>query len=138
MCKLILMVGLPRSGKTTAARQLGHPIVSPDAIRLAMHGQRYSTLEEPRVWEAARLMVRALFLAGHATVILDSTNGTRRRREQWRSAEWERAFHVLDTDVETCRQRARAMNDLQILPVIDRMASEWESPQPDELDAPDR
>jgi len=31
MNRLILMVGLPRSGKTTAARRLGHPIVCPDA-----------------------------------------------------------------------------------------------------------
>ncbi len=34
---LILMVGLPRSGKTTRARQIDHPIVNPDSIRLALH-----------------------------------------------------------------------------------------------------
>jgi len=133
MGKLILMVGLPRAGKTTAARALGHPIVSPDAIRLALHGRRYVQLEEPRVWQTARLMVRSLFLAGHTTVILDSTNGTRQRREAWRSDEWERAFHVVDTDVEICRQRALAADDRALIDVIDRMAREWEPPIDDEL-----
>jgi predicted kinase len=133
MGKLILMVGLPRSGKTTAARALGHPIVSPDAIRLAIHGQRYSAPDEPQVWQTARVMVQALFLAGHPTVILDATNGTRQRREAWRSAEWERAFHVIETDAETCRARARAADDPLIVPVIDRMASEWESLRDDEI-----
>jgi predicted kinase len=135
MAKLILMVGLPRAGKTTAARAMGHPIVSPDAIRLAMHGKRYSTLEEPSVWQTAKIMVRALFLAGHSTVILDSTNGTRQRRDAWRSSEWERAFHVIDTEVEICRQRARAAADEALLPVIDRMAREWEAPAADEIDS---
>jgi len=37
---LILTVGLPRSGKSTWAAKKGFPIVSPDAIRLAMHGMR--------------------------------------------------------------------------------------------------
>ena len=133
MGKLILMVGLPRSGKTTAARAMGHPIVSPDAIRLALHGQRYVTLEEPRVWQTAQLMVRALFLAGHHTVILDATNGTRLRREAWRSDAWERAFHVLETDAEICRQRTRDAGDHEIVPVIDRMARAWEPLGDDEL-----
>ena len=35
---LIVMVGLPRSGKTTWARKQGYPIVNPDSIRLAFHG----------------------------------------------------------------------------------------------------
>jgi predicted kinase len=132
MGKLILMVGLPRSGKSTVARAMGHPIVSPDAIRLAMHGQRYAMLEEPRVWQTAQLMVRALFLAGHPTVILDATNGTRQRREAWRSDQWERVFHVVETDAEICRQRARAAADHEIVPIIDRMARAWEPPGDDE------
>ncbi len=43
---LIGMVGLPYSGKSTAARELGFPIVCPDAIRLALHGQRFILRDE--------------------------------------------------------------------------------------------
>ena len=82
---LIAMVGLPRSGKSTWAKKAGHPIVSPDAIRLALHGQRFISEAEPFVWAIAKAMVRALFLAGHSAVILDATNNTRKRRDEWKS-----------------------------------------------------
>jgi predicted kinase len=124
--QLIAMVGLPRSGKSTEARKLGFPIVSPDAIRLAIHGQRFSALAEPFVWATAKAMVRALFLAGHNTVILDATNNTRARRDEWRSKDWDIAFKVIPTDAATCIERATAECDLSIIPVIARMADEHE------------
>jgi predicted kinase len=138
MPKLILMVGLPRSGKTTRARQLGHPIVSPDAIRHATHGQRFSYVHEGRVWETARLMVRALFIAGHSTVVLDATNVTRGGRGNWKSDEWTTAFLVVGTDAATCRQRAIDAGDEDILSVIERMSAEWEPLTEDELSLEER
>jgi predicted kinase len=62
--KLILTMGLPRSGKSTWAKQQSVPIVSPDAIRLAMTGQRWVGELEDMVWVVAKYMVRSLFLAG--------------------------------------------------------------------------
>lgn len=41
MKKLILTIGLPRSGKSTWAKQQGCPVVNPDSIRLALHGKAY-------------------------------------------------------------------------------------------------
>jgi predicted kinase len=83
--RLILTVGLPRSGKTTWARAQGVPVASPDAISRALHGQRFIGVAEPFVWAIAKLMVRALFLAGHPTVIVDATNTTQKRRDEWKS-----------------------------------------------------
>lgn len=122
--RLICTVGLPRSGKTTWAQQQMAPIVSPDQIRYALHGQRYQALAEPMVWAIARIMVRALFLAGHESVILDATSITRKRRDDWRDPEWEVLFHELGTSAEECVRRAKALNDDYILPVIERMALE--------------
>jgi predicted kinase len=138
MNRLVLMMGLPRSGKTRRARGRGYPIVSPDSIRLAMHGQRFATLAEPLVWAIAKIMVRALFLAGHDAVTVDATNCTRKRRDEWRSRDWVRIFEVVPTDAATCRARAEAENDTEILPVIDRMAAEWEPLTAEEYTAEER
>ena len=125
--RLICTVGLPRSGKTTWAREQGHPIVNPDAIRLALHGQRYAPAAEPYVWAITRTMVEALFLAGHETVILDATNTTRKRRDAWSNADmWETTFRHIDTDAEECLRRAEAAGDAVIIPVIERMAEAFE------------
>ena len=68
-------------------------------------------------------MVRALFLAGHSKVILDATNTTRKRRDEWQSKEWITVFHVINTPVELCLERA----DPILIPVISRM---WENQEP--------
>jgi predicted kinase len=123
---LILTVGLPRSGKSTWARTQGVPIVNPDAIRLALHGQRYAAVAEPFVWAVTKTMVRALFGAGHETVILDATNTTHKRRDEWQSSEWTVAYHVFDTPKDVCLARARAEGDEYIIPVIERQAAQFE------------
>lgn len=129
---LVCTVGLPRSGKTTWARSQPFPIVCPDAIRLALHGKRFIDLAEPFVWATAKVMVRALFGAGHDVVILDATNTTRKRRDEWRSDEWGLYFKDVPTGAITCTARALAEKDEEILPVIERMAGQFEPLADDE------
>lgn len=136
--KLILMVGLPRSGKSTHALELGFPIVNPDAIRLAIHGEAYIQAAEPYVWAIANTMARALFNAGHNTVIIDACNNTRKRRDDWtarklgcRKEDLEREFIEFDTSVDTCV--ARAMDGREdLIPIIKRMAEQHEHVDADE------
>lgn len=125
---LILTVGLPKSGKSTWARQTGLPIVNPDAIRLALHGQRYYGPAEPHVWAIAHTMVDALFMAGHPTVIVDACNNTDKRRQEWVSHQAEVRLKIFHTPPEECLDRAVAQQDHNIEPVIRRMAeeSDWE------------
>lgn len=131
MSQLIVTVGLPRSGKSTWARAQDHPIVNPDSIRLALHGQRFLPEAEPFVWAIARCMVRALFLAGHETVILDACNTTKERRDEWLAHDgaWIRVFKAFPTPAEECIRRARAEGDEEIVPVIVRMAAHFEPPE---------
>ena len=129
---LIATVGLPRSGKSTWAKKQAYPVVNPDAIRLALHGQRFVANAEPFVWAMAKVMVRALFGAGHKHVILDATNVSRKRRDEWKSKEWGLFFKVIDTGSITCVARAMAEKDEEILPVIERMANEFEPLAADE------
>lgn len=126
MALLICTVGLPYSGKSTWAKVQQCPVVCPDAIRLALHGQRFNILMEPYVWVIAKTMVRALFLAGHNRVILDATNTTEKRRAEWLSDDWDTQFKILDTPKEECISRAKRQNDIPILPVIEKMHEYYE------------
>ena len=124
--QLILTVGLPYSGKTTWAAKQGCPIVSPDQIRLALHGRRYEQRAEEMVWTIARVMVRALFGAGHRRVIVDATHNSEKRRKPWASDDWFLRYQVFEATREECIARAKAVGDNEILPVIERMADQHE------------
>ena len=126
---LILTVGLPRSGKTTWARQQGVPIVNPDAIRLALHGNRFLSDAEPMVWCMARYFVISLFGAGHDRVIVDATNTTRKRRDYWRDERWATRLKVIDTDKAVCIARAMTEEDNRMIAVIERMHEQFEMPE---------
>ena len=128
---LELLVGLPRSGKSTYAREQiakGAVIVNPDSIRLAIHGQLFVAEAEDYVWAVAKTMVRALFKAGHQHVIVDATNTTRRRRDFWLpspSDPWDtRYFTIIDTSCDECAHRAGFNEPLHA--AIIRMAQRFE------------
>ena len=123
MNKLILTVGLPRSGKTTWALKQGYPIVNPDGIRLALHGKPFISSAEPFVWAIAKCMVRALFNAGHETIILDATNTTTKRRDEWINDDWELDIYVIPTPKSVCLERT--LNP-ELFLVIERMAENWD------------
>lgn len=127
MKTLILTVGLPRSGKSTWAKKQNVPIVNPDSIRYALHGERFLSDAEPMVWVIAKYMVKSLFLAGHDVVILDATNTTKARRDEWKSKSWVREFMVVGTTKEVCIERANSENDAYIIPIIEKMAAQFES-----------
>lgn len=130
--KLIVLVGLPRSGKSTWAQQQGFPIVCPDAIRLALHGERFLAKAEPMVWTIVFLMVEALFLAGNDTIIIDATNVTAKRRDEWKNKFPSTVeLKVFDTPPEECKRRAVDTMQPDLLPVIDRMAAQWDLPKPE-------
>lgn len=131
MKTLIMTVGLPRSGKTTWAKEQNLPIVCPDAIRLALHGERFIQLAEPFVWAIAKVMVRALFLAGHDKVILDATNTTEKRRSEWIG--FHTVIQFFTASKEECIRRARLDGDETIVPVIERMAEQFQFPTQEEV-----
>lgn len=126
--RLILTVGLPRSGKSTWAKEQDFPIVSPDAIRLALHGEAYKPDEEGLVWWVAKKMVKALFLAGHGTVIVDATHVTEERRSYWADKDWCIKYYIIAPDLDLCLQRATFTNFP--LDVVQKMYENWEPVYP--------
>ena len=135
--RLIVTVGLPHSGKSTWARQQGFPIVNPDSIRLAMHGQVFAEKAEPWVWAFAYAMAEALFLSGHDTVIVDATNTTDKRRKPWLERfqkpdkGFEVEFKIFETPPDECKRRAWTDKRNDLIPVIDRMLAQWDLPKPE-------
>ncbi len=130
-----MTVGLPRCGKSTWSLTQKLPIVCPDAIRLAIHGQPFLPSAEKLVWAVAHYMVESLFLAGHDKVILDATNLTDYRRNEWRSKKWNREYYIFHEDEGSCIERAKTTNQEYLIPVIKRMAKEAQWPtnlRPDE------
>ena len=128
---LILTVGLPHSGKSTWAKIQGHPIVNPDSIRLALHGQAYIQEAEGFVWQIAYLMAKALFIAGHGTVIIDATNISEKRRNQWidRFPNARVVLEKFNTSKEECIERAKNNDRNDLIPIIERMAGYGEPNQ---------
>ncbi len=128
MNKLILTIGLPRSGKSTWSRKQGYPIVNRDAIRLALHGQPYIQEAEPMVTAIERYMVMSLFLAGNETVIIDATNLKAKYRDIWITLfdEIDIEYESFNTSKEICIQRAIADGKEHLIPIIERMNEERE------------
>ena len=123
-----MTIGLPRSGKSTWAKTTGFPIVNPDAIRLALHGQAFIKEAEPMVWTIARYAARSLFHAGHSIVILDATNTIQRNRNEWNCSDWQILYKCFKTDRSECIKRALANKQDYLLPVIERMDRQMEWP----------
>lgn len=123
---LIVMVGLPYSGKSTLARKMGHPIVCPDCVRISLHGHKFIPEAEQMVWTIVRKMVESLFLAGHDRVILDATNTTHKRRQEWVSTKWATVWRQVDTSKKICIERAEAAGDMAIIPIIEAMAEKFQ------------
>lgn len=127
---LIAMVGLPRSGKSTIVEALriktGAPVVRRDAIRLAVHGQRYEAQAEPLIKTFDIYMIRSLFLAGHPLVICDETNYSQAARDHMRDDNWETVFYHVGTGPDECIRRALATNQSDLVPVIIGMNKRWE------------
>ena len=130
---LHVTVGLPYSGKSAWCRLKGWPVVSPDAIRLSVHGTRFNDHAELMVWTLAQYMVQSLFIAGHANIIVDGCHTIKKRRDIWRTnagagqhARWLTHFHTFTTPKGVCLGRAAEKQDRHIIDVIYRMHDQWE------------
>lgn len=130
---LLILVGLPRSGKTTFAHWLSEktnsPIVCPDSVRKAIHGKGFDKNFEWLVWGMMPAMIKSLFISGHRSVIIDACNVSRKRRDEWTwklGEEYAKEFFYFDTPVNECKDRAIKYNQLELVDAIDRMNGNME------------
>lgn len=138
---VMMLMGLPRSGKSTLARKmhldLGYPVICPDDVRLAMHGKAFILRAEDMVWSVTRYMARILLLGPCKGIVIDACNNTRKRRDEWVTAlkpvDTNLVFRIAEVVTEKEMCLARAGDDQRLRETIERMAALREPPQEDEV-----
>ena len=134
-----ILVGLPRSGKSTLAeRYKGYKaIISADQLRYLVYGQRFWGTGEDMLW-AIRKIALTMLLEQGIDIVIDETNTTIARRkpiiELARKHGYDVEAIVINTPKEVCIERAKAGGDDNLIPVIERMASQYEPVSLDEVD----
>lgn len=133
---LTILVGLPRSGKSTWAnsnyRSQEATIVSADDVRRAF-GVEFDPLKERQVWFVVNTIVKALLLRGQ-NVILDTTNHTVRKRKGWlglRAIANISFLEIPNPPLDEWKRRCQESNFSWS--VVEKMLTEQEPLQPGEV-----
>jgi len=115
MTKLILMRGLPSSGKSTRAKEIiqsdGNTVrVNRDLLRTMLHFDKWSGFNEGITKDVVRMITRELLESG-MNVIIDDTNLIEGTIESWNSlaSECNARFFIeeIETPMEECLIRDR-------------------------------
>lgn len=112
MSKMIIMEGLPASGKSTKAQEfvsMGNTIrVNKDLLRTMLHFDKFTGINEGRTRDAARALAGAYLLDG-LNVVIDDTNLNDGTRQSWvdlaKTLGAKIQHERVDTPVEECLRR---------------------------------
>ena len=136
---VFIMVGLPRSGKSTYVEQYKglRAIISADQLRYIVYGQRFWGPGEDMMWTVRKIALKMLMEQG-IDIMIDETNTTASRRKPIIDLAKEYGYYVeavvIETPKDICIERAKAEGDDNLISVIERMAGQYESVQPEEVD----
>lgn len=134
--RVVLLIGLPGSGKSTWARQQGGGVLSTDEIRAMLSDDATNQAIHGEVFATLRYLLRRRLALRMPVTFIDATNSTRHERRAyikiaaWFDASAEAVF--FDTPVEVCKQRN--LGRARVVPewAIDMMAARLRPPSVDE------
>jgi len=134
--RLIVLAGLPGSGKSTWAERQGYTVISSDEMRRLLIDDAADQSIHGRVFAALRYLLRHRMELQRPVTCLDATNITRRDRRGWiKMAELygcvpEAVF--FDVSVEECLKRNAARGRVVPEEAIRMMAAKLSAPSAEE------
>lgn len=132
MARVIVLVGLPGSGKSTWAEAQGTASLSSDGVRLLLSDDMENQRIHGEVFATMRYLLRKRLDLGAAVTIVDATNLLPAHRKPWirvareRGAEIEAVYFA--TPVEECLRRNAARARRVPDEVIREMAAKLSPP----------
>ena len=130
--RLVVLVGLPGSGKSSYAERMAGTALSSDAIRkLLADDEAIQTIHE-RVFQTLRYLLLQRLELGRPVTYIDATNLTPEERRPYiaigRSYGCELEAVFFDVPLEVCRERNRARQRVVPEEVLTAMAARLDPP----------
>lgn len=122
---IVIMVGLPRSGKTTFVekylKRYDYIILSSDQLRLSLYKEVFIKERESEMWSMFREMYN-YFIQTKSNIIIDSTNLSYENRKYYMDIARENKYDItiihIDTPKDICISRC---TDEKLIDVINYM-----------------
>ena len=134
--RVVVLIGLPGSGKSTWAARYGAAAISSDEIRRWLADDPTIQTIHRRVFATVRYLLRHRIELGRPYTFIDSTNLTRKERRPYvkiaelYDCDVEAVF--FDVPVEVCKERNIARSRVVPAEAIEEMARRLTRPMPDE------
>ena len=140
MSNLILLVGIPASGKSTHSQihaAAGLTVLSSDVLRAVFGTSQEDQSVSGKVFAHMEIEA-ARFLAGNHSVVIDATNYNRKNRSRFVQIGRKAGAHIIaevfDTPLDVCKARNAARGRAVPDYVIERMFNGFEMPLVGEVD----
>lgn len=133
MAKIIIMSGLPASGKSTAAKVLmeksGNLVrLNKDLLRTMLHFDKFNFNNEGHTWNA-EVALAIFYLTSGISIIVDDTNLNPKTITRWRElankVDAKLEYMHMDTSIEECIKRDQEREKKVGRSVIEKMALQY-------------